>query len=60
MLRGRLEIEGIPATVTDDNVAQVLSPMLIGGVRVLVPESYLERAWAIAQAIKRGDYALDE
>jgi hypothetical protein len=38
MLRGRLEIEGIPATVTDDNMAQILSPMLIGGVRVLVPD----------------------
>jgi hypothetical protein len=60
MLRGRLELEGIPATVTDDNMAQILSPLLIGGVRVLVPESYLERAQAIAQAIKRGDYALDE
>jgi Putative prokaryotic signal transducing protein len=60
MLRGRLELEGIPATVTDDNMAQILSPMLIGGVRVLVPESYLERARAITQAIKRGDYALDD
>jgi hypothetical protein len=60
MLRGRLELEGIPATVTDDNMAQILSPILIGGVRVLVPASYLERARAIAQAIKRGEYALDE
>jgi len=60
LLRGRLELEGIPATVTDDNMAQILSPILIGGVRVLVPASYLERARAIAQAIKRGEYALDE
>jgi Putative prokaryotic signal transducing protein len=60
MLRGRLELEGIPATVADDNMAQILSPILIGGVRVLVPQSYLERAQAIAQAIKRGDYALGE
>jgi hypothetical protein len=60
LLRGRLELEGIPATVTDDNMAQILSPILIGGVRVLVPASYLERALAIAQAIKRGEYALDE
>jgi hypothetical protein len=60
LLKGRLELEGIPATVTDDNMAQILSPILIGGVRVLVPASYLERARAIAQAIKRGEYALDE
>lgn len=59
MLRSRLELEGIPATVTDDHVAHVLPSFLIGGVRVLVPESYLERALEIARAIKRGDFALD-
>jgi hypothetical protein len=60
MLRSRLEFEGIPATVTDDNMAQMLSSMTIGGVRVLVPEVHLERARAIAQAIKNGDYALED
>jgi hypothetical protein len=38
---------------------QNLMSLAIGGVRVLVPESYLPRAREIALAIERGDFALD-
>jgi hypothetical protein len=59
MLQSRLELEGVPAVVTDAQMAQNLVPLAIGGVRVLVPESYLPRAREIALAIERGDFALD-
>ncbi len=38
----------------------MLFTILIGGVRVLVPEAYLERAREIVKADARGDYALDD
>ena len=60
MLQNRLELEGIPAVVTDDHMAQVMALIAVGGVRVLVPEAYLQRAGEIAAAIERGDYALDD
>jgi hypothetical protein len=62
LLRSRLEAEGVPAVVVDDNIVQT-NPFLtlaVGGVRVLVPESLAERAREIARAIERGDYALDD
>ncbi|HWF94730.1 MAG TPA: DUF2007 domain-containing protein [Xanthobacteraceae bacterium] len=59
MLQSRLELEGIPALVTDALMAQNLVPLAIGGVRVLVPEAYLSRAREIALAIEKGDFALD-
>jgi hypothetical protein len=46
LLKDRLEIEGVPAVVADANVIQA-NPLLnlaVGGVRVLVSESQLERA----------------
>jgi hypothetical protein len=59
MLKSRLELEGVPAIVTDAQMAQNLVPLAIGGVRVLVPESYLSRAREIALAVEKGDFALD-
>jgi Putative prokaryotic signal transducing protein len=59
MLQSRLELEGIPAVVTDTQVAQNLVPIAIGGVRVLAPEAYLTRAREIVLAIEKGDFALD-
>ena len=59
ILRNRLELEGIPVTVTDDNMAQTVWSMPVGGVRVLVPEPDIQRAGEIVRAIERGDYALD-
>ena len=61
MLRGRLEAEGVPAIVVDKQTAtQVFYKYTIGGVRILVPEAYLERAREIVRADARGDYAIDE
>jgi len=59
MLKSRLELEGVPAIVTDAQMAQNLVPLAIGGVRVLVPESCLSRAREIALAVEKGDFALD-
>jgi hypothetical protein len=61
MLRGRLEAEGVPAIVADRQTAtQVLYRYTIGGVRILVPEAYLERAREVIKADARGDYAIDD
>ena len=59
MLQARLELEGVPAVVTDTQIAQNLVPLAVGGVRVLVPESYLPRAREIALGVEKGDFALD-
>ena len=62
MLQSRLEADGVPAVVADAQTVQA-NPLLavaIGGVRVLVPESYVDRARAIVGAVDRGDYALDD
>jgi len=62
LLQSRLEVEGVPAFVVDDNIVQTnaLLTMAVGGVRVFVPESCSARACEIARGIERGDYALDE
>jgi putative signal transducing protein len=59
LLQARLELEGVPAVVTDAQMAQNLVPLAIGGVRVLVPESCLSRAREIALGVEKGDFALD-
>ncbi len=60
MLKTRLEIQGVPAIVADAQAAQTLTLMTlaVGGVRVLVPESYVDRALEIVKGIENGDYAL--
>jgi Putative prokaryotic signal transducing protein len=60
LLQARLELEGVPAVVADSQIAQNLVPPAIGGVRVLVPESYLARAREIALGVEKGDFALDD
>jgi hypothetical protein len=59
LLKSRLEFEGIPAIVTDDQIVQTLWPSIAGGARVLVPERYFQQACSIAKAVDRGEYALD-
>jgi hypothetical protein len=61
LLQSRLNAEGVPAIVADDFASRNI-PFGVGidGVRVLVPESYLERAVEIKSKIDRGDYALDD
>jgi Putative prokaryotic signal transducing protein len=61
LLQSRLNAEGVPAIVADDFASRNI-PFGVGvdGVRVLVPESYFERAAEIKKKIDRGDYALDD
>jgi hypothetical protein len=62
MLKSRLEIEGVPAVLADAQMIQTnpLIAIAVGGVRVLVPESYSNRAREIVRAVEKGDYALDD
>jgi hypothetical protein len=62
LARGCLVAAGIPAVVADANHAQadqLIAPAM-GGVRVLVPESYLQQAVEVLAALARGDFELSE
>jgi Putative prokaryotic signal transducing protein len=59
MLRGRLEAEGVPAMVADANSLRVIQTA-IGGVRLMVPEAFVDKAREILKADARGDYAIDD
>jgi hypothetical protein len=60
MLKARLEVEGVPAIMADAETAQTLGLMAlaVGGVRVLVPESCIERALEIVDRVENGYYTL--
>jgi hypothetical protein len=62
ILNARLLAEGIPAHVADAHLGQANSFLSVasGGVRVLVPVSYVAAAREIRAAVARGDYALNE
>jgi hypothetical protein len=62
LLRGRLAADGIPATLGDANLVQTyaLCASALGGVRVMVPESYAKQALRAIAAIEQGDLALDD
>ncbi|MET3118084.1 hypothetical protein AAKU64_002310 [Undibacterium sp. GrIS 1.8] len=53
---------GIPAVIADDNLVQTdtLLTAALGGVRILVPESYLQQSQEVIAAFNRGDYRLDD
>ncbi|MEW6024681.1 MAG: DUF2007 domain-containing protein [Pseudomonadota bacterium] len=62
MMQGCLEASGIPAVLADAHLMQtdlLLAPAL-GGVRILVPASYLQQAQSVIEAYGRGDFELDE
>jgi hypothetical protein len=62
LAQGCLVAAGIPAVLADANLIQtdlLLAPAL-GGVGILVPEDYLQRAKAVLAAYERGEFALDE
>ena len=62
LAQGCLAASGIPAVVADNNVAQaydLIAPAM-GGVRVLVPESFLQQAKDVLAARERGEFALGE
>jgi hypothetical protein len=60
VLQGRLAAEGVPALVADALAAQNIpwGPGALGGVRVLVPQSHIDRARKILRAVQAGEYAL--
>ncbi len=62
LARGCLVACGIPAVVADDQHAQAYSFIIpaMGGVRVLVPQAYLDEAKAVLEARERGDFTLDD
>jgi hypothetical protein len=53
---------GIPAVLADANHAQAYDWMIpaMGGVRVLVPQQYLQEAQDVLAARERGELALDD
>jgi len=62
LAQGCLEASGIPAMLADAHLMQtdlLLAPAL-GGVRLLVDAQHLQQAYAVLEALARGDYALDE
>ena len=62
LVQGCLVASGIPAVLADAHLMQthlLLAPAL-GGVRILVPESYLLQARAVLDAFERGEYRLDD
>ena len=60
MARGCLVAAGIPAVIADDNMSNQPMVPVMGGVRVLVPESYLQQSQEVLAALARGDFALDD
>ncbi len=62
MARGCLVAAGIPAVVADNNhiqANQLMAPAM-GGVRVLVPESYVQQSEEVLAALARGEFALGD
>ena len=62
LLQSRLNAEGVPAIVADDFAYRNIpfGGAGLDGVRVLVPDSYFDRAAEIKKKIDQGDYALDD
>ena len=62
ILQGRLQAEGIPTFLADQQLIQAnrLIAVAIGGVRLQVPARHAERAQAVLAAVEAGDYALPD
>jgi len=62
ILQARLHAAGLPAVVTDAGLVQAnsLLTVAVGGVRVLVPEAFVEEALELVAALERGDLELDD
>ncbi|WP_426103156.1 DUF2007 domain-containing protein [Massilia sp. TSP1-1-2] len=60
LARGCLVAAGIPAVVADDNMSNQPMVPVMGGVRVLVPESFIQQSQEVLAALARGDYALGD
>jgi hypothetical protein len=62
LLRGRLAADGIPALLADAHLVQTYSlwAAALGGVRVMVPASWVPQALRAIAAVEHGDLALDD
>jgi hypothetical protein len=62
IVRARLESEGIPALVADEHLvtANWFLSNAIGGVRIQVPQSYIEHANEILKELEAGEYTLSD
>jgi hypothetical protein len=62
LAQGCLQAAGIPAVLADEQLVQtnLLWAPAIGGVRILVPQEYIQQAEAALQALQRGEFALDD
>ena len=62
LAHGCLQAAGIPAVLADDQLVQanLLWAPALGGVRILVPQDYLQQAEAALEALQRGEFALDD
>lgn len=62
ILRARLEADGIPVLLADENINQVHSLLCVatGGVRLQVPQACAEEARRIIAEVAAGRMALDE
>jgi hypothetical protein len=62
LLRGRLAADGIPATLGDAHLVQAsaLWATALGGVRVMVPTSYVPQALRAIAAIEHGELRLED
>jgi hypothetical protein len=62
LLRGRLAADGIPATLGDAHLVQAsaLWATALGGVRVMVPASYVPQALRAVDAIEHGELRLED
>jgi hypothetical protein len=62
LLRGRLAADGIPATLGDAHLVQAsaLWATALGGVRVMVPASYVPQALRAVAAIEHGELRLED
>lgn len=58
--RGCLVAAGIPAVLADDNMSSQPMVPVMGGSRVLVPESFIEQSREVLAALARGDFALGD
>ena len=62
LAQGCLQASGIPAVLADDQLVQanMLWAPALGGVRILVPQDYVQQAEATLDALRRGEFALDD
>ena len=62
MVQGCLAASGVPAVLSDGNLAQAYAGAVtaLGGVRIMVEQRYLQQALDVLAAWDRGEFALDE